>query len=160
MIKGDELREFRPVVRYPNGSGIALQNVQNAIEVYAERMGIPVAFYSDRVKFGGLFNSSVEDCIVMYHPEHQNDYFKFCIRVNYQGTYAFVSINDFGQSKQMNKSNRATAYKEDRKGKSLSYKAGSMMGQAITTFGKSKQKLEEESRYYQCIFDIFDEVTV
>ena len=31
----------------------------------------------------------------MYHPEHERDYFKFCIRVKRQGTYAFVTINDF-----------------------------------------------------------------
>ena len=101
MIKADTLREFRPSVRYKDGSGITLQTVQEAIKDCAQGMGIPVAFYSDQVKSGGLFNSSVEDCIVMYHPEHQNDYFKFCIRVGRQGTYAFVSVNDFGQSKQM-----------------------------------------------------------
>ena len=121
-------------------------------------MGIPVAFYADQVKSGGLFNSSVEDCIVMYHPEHQNDYFKFCIRVGRQGTYAFVSVNDFGQSKQMNKASYAENYKADRKGKSMSYKVGSMIGQGVMTLGKSKQKLEEEQMYYQCVFDIFDEI--
>lgn len=121
-------------------------------------MGVPVAFYNEQVKSGGLFNSSVEDCIVMYHPEHQNDYFKFCIRVGRQGTYAFVSVNDFGQSKQMAKADRAEFAKQDRKGKSMSYRVGSMIGSGIANIGKSKQKLEEEQRYYQCVFDIFDEI--
>ena len=158
MIKADTLREFRPSVRYKDGDGITLQTVQEAIKDCAKGMGIPVAFYSDQVKSGGLFNSSVEDCIVMYHPEHESDYFKFCIRVGRQGSYAFVSVNDFGQSKQMNKAGYAESYKADRKGKSMSYKVGSMIGQGIMTIGKSKQKLEEEQRYYQCVFDIFDEI--
>lgn len=81
MIKADELREFRPVVRYQNGEGITLSTVQEAIKDCAMKMGIPVAFTSDQVKSGGLFNSSVEDCIVMYHPQHERDYFRFCIRV-------------------------------------------------------------------------------
>ena len=151
MIKADELREFRPQVRYQNGEGITLSTVQEAIKDCAMKMGIPVAFRGDQVKSGGLFNSSVEDCLVMYHPEHERDYFKFCIRVKRQGVYAFVSINDFGQSKQMN-------YKADRKGQSMSYKVGSMIGQGIMTIGKSKAKLEEENMYYQCVFDIFDEI--
>ena len=158
MIKDKDLREFRPTVRYQNGNGVTLQTVQEAIKQAAMNFGIPVSFYADQVKSGGLLNSSTEDCLVLFHPEHQNDYFKFCIRVKRQGAYAFVYINDFGQSKQMNKDARADAYREDRRGQSLSYKMGSMIGQAVTTIGKSKAKLEEEQNYYQCIFDIFDEI--
>lgn len=40
----------------------------------------------------------------------------------------------------------------------MSYKIGSMIGQGIANIGKSKQKLEEEKMYYQCVFDIFDEI--
>jgi len=158
MIKADELREFRPQVRYQNGEGITLGTVQDAIKDCADKMGIPVAFENDQVKSGGLFNSSVEDCIVMYHPDHRSDYFRFCIRVKRQGVYAFVSINDFGKSSQMAKADRAEFAKADRQGKSMSYKVGSMIGQGLMNIGKSKQKLEEEQMYYQCVFDIFDEI--
>lgn len=158
MIKDTELREFRPTVRYRNGDGITLQTVQEAIKDCAMKMGIPVAFMNDEVKSGGLFNSSTEPCLVMYHPEHERDYFRFCIRVKRQGVYAFVSINDFGQSKQMNKANTAEFMKQDRARKELSYQIGSMIGQGLRTLGSSKAKLEEENNYYQCIFDIFDEI--
>lgn len=158
MIKADELREFRPQVRYTEGEDITLQAVQDAIGDCAAKMGIPVAFRREQVKSGGVFNLSVEDCIVMYHPEHERDYFKFCIRVKHQGTYAFVLVNDFGQSSQVNKAGYAEAYKADRAGKQMSYKIGSLIGQGLTTIGKSKIKLEEEQMYYQCIMDIFDEI--
>lgn len=158
MIKADELREFRPTVRYQNGEGITLSTVQDAIKDCAMKMGLPVAFIGDQVKSGGLFNSSVEDCVVMYHPEHERDYFRFCIRVKHQGTYAFVSVNDFGKSSQMAKAERAEFGSADRKGKSMSYKLGSLAAQGLMNIGKSKQKLEEEQMYYQCIFDIFDEI--
>lgn len=158
MIKADELREFRPVVRYKDGNEITLKVVQEAIEDYAKEIGIPVAFYADKVKSGGIFNKTIEDCIVLYHPEHQSDYFKICVRVDHQGSYAFVSAMDFGTSKQMKKAGQAAAYKADRKGKSMSYKVGSMIGQGITSIGRSKSKLEEEQNYYACIMDIFDEI--
>lgn len=158
MIKVDELREFRPQVRYQNGEGITLMTVQEAIKDCAMKLGIPVAFRGDQVKSGGLFNSSVEDCLVMYHPEHERDYFKFCIRVKRQGVYAFVSINDFGQSSQMNKASRAEFGAADRKGKSMSYKITSLATQSVMNIGKNPQKLEEEQMYYQCVSDIFDEI--
>ena len=78
--------------------------------------------------------------------------------MKYEGSYAFISVNDFGQSKQMAKADRAEFAKQDRKGKSMSYKVGSMIGQGIANIGKNKQKLEEEQMYYQCVFDIFDEI--
>ena len=40
----------------------------------------------------------------------------------------------------------------------MSYKIGSLIGTTLTTIGKSKAKLEEEQRYYQCVMDIFDEI--
>lgn len=45
MIKADELREFRPVVRYRDGNQITLQTVQEAIKDCAQGMGIPVTIY-------------------------------------------------------------------------------------------------------------------
>lgn len=158
MIKADNLREFRPVIRYRDGNNINLDVVKTAINNCAKEFGVPVSFTHDQVKSGGLFNSTVEDCVVMYHPDHYDDYFKFCIRVSHQGSFAFVSVNDFGQSKQLAKAEYEKNYKADRKGKSLSYKVGSMIGQGIMTLGKSKQKLEEEKQYYQCIYEIFDEI--
>ena len=158
MIKADELREFRPVVRYKDGSNVTLRTVQNAIQDCAQNIGIPVAFYEDEVKSGGLFNKTVENCIVLYHPEHQNDYIKICIRVEHQGTYAFVSAMDFGTSKQIKKEDQVAIYKESRKGQSMSFKVGSLIGQSITSIGRNKSRLEEEKNYYACIIDIFDEI--
>ena len=160
MIKVDALREFRPAVCYEDGNGISLEVVQEAIRNKAQSMNLPVAFYNDQVKSGSLFNSRVEDCAVLYHPEHRNDYFSFCIRVTHQGSYAFVSINDFGQSKQIDKEDRAEWAKQDRKGKAVSYKIGSMIGEGIANIGKNKQKLEEERMYYHCVRNIFDEIIV
>ena len=67
MIKIDELREFRPQVRYQNGNGITLITVQDAIKDCAMNMGIPIAFKYDKVKLGGLFNSSVDDCLSPFY---------------------------------------------------------------------------------------------
>lgn len=133
MIKVNELRKHEDKsVRYQNGDGITLEAIKRRITLIAERHAIPVAFLNDQVKFGGLFNSSVEDCLVVYHPDHRNDYIKFCILVTRQGRYAFVEVNEFGHSKQL-------------------YKA------AYATLGRSERKLQEEQMYYACILDVFDE---
>lgn len=139
MIKIDELREFRPTYRFEDGASISLEAVQNALATEAEKHDVPVAFYADQVKSGSLFNKQIEDCIVMYHPEHRYDYFTFCIRVQHQGSMAYVAVNDFGSSKQMDKFARAEYAKQDRKGKELSYQIGSMIGAGIRNIGKSNK---------------------
>lgn len=134
MIKNTELRKFRPTVKYQNGKEITLKAVQKAIKNYAMKMGVPVAFTGEQIKSYGLFRASVETCFVMYHPRHKKDYFKFCIRVKKQGTCAFVSIHDFGQSSKMKKID------------------------AEDIGGKTEAEIEEEQIYYQNVFKILDEV--
>lgn len=158
MIKSGILEEFRPRVSFKNGDGVTLENIQAAYTDCANQMGIPVAFYRDQVTSGGLFNSSVQDCLVLYHPDHMKDYFKFCIRISYQGIAAFVSVDVFGESKQINKAARDEFAREDRKGKSMSYKLGSMIGAGLANIGKNKQKLEDEQNYYRCIDALFEEI--
>ena len=159
MIRVDELNNFRPQVRCPNGERINLDMIQNAIKDCAEQFGIPVAFRNDQVKSGGFFNATVENCLVMYHPNHTDDYLKFCIRVRRQGTYAFVVIDSFGYSRQMNKAARVEF---EQKNFRQADTAGGMIASAfrsgIAGIGKNQQKLEEEQMYYQCISDIFDNI--
>ena len=92
------MREFRPVYQYEDGEYVTLDAVKWAISEAAQNLDVPVAFYPDQVKSGNLFNKSVEDCLVMYNPEHKNDYYLICIRVQHQGNLAYVAINNFGSS--------------------------------------------------------------
>ena len=158
MIKIDELREFRPTYRYENGENISLEAVQNVLAAEAKKHDVPVAFYANQVKSGSFFNKQIENCIVMYPPEHRYDYFTFCIRVQHQGSIVYVAVNDFGSSKQMDKFARAEYAKHDREGKELSYQIGSMIGAEIRNIGKSKRKLEEEQNYYDAVQYVLDQV--
>ncbi len=158
MIKIDELREFRPTYRFEDGASITLDRIKQALLDESNEKGIPIAFYEDQVKSGGLFNKQIEDCLVMYHPEHRYDYFLFCIRVHHEGSLAYIAVNDFGSSKQMDKFTRAENAKMDRQGKDLSYQIGSMIGSGLRNIGKSKQKLEEEQNYYGAVEYLLDQV--
>lgn len=161
MIKADELREFRPTVRYANGDGINLGTVYQAINDCAMNMGIPVAFKSDQVKSGGLFNSVVEDCLVLYHPQHEKDYYNFCIRVSHQGNIAFVSVNDFGNSRLEGNAGSKAYLKDTMRNGSGAEKVGALIGagaRRLIKGGANKQKMEQEQQYYACLVDIFDQI--
>ena len=67
-------------------------------------------------------------------------------------------MNDFGSGKQMDQFARADYAKQDRHGKAMPYKTGSMIGSGIRNIGKNKQKLEAEQNYYDAIRHIPDRV--
>lgn len=177
MIKEKELRESGPAYQCVNGREITLQTIQNAIDDKAKAYEIPVSFYDDQIKYGGMLNSSLVDCIVLYHPEHRNDYLKMVISIKRQGTMAFISIHEFGESKNMKKLGaRAGAGAAAKAGlKSIggltqgapgvSRAIGGIVGGSIggavgllRSVGGSKAKQEEENYYYGAVAQILNEV--
>ena len=82
MIKEKDISELMPQVRFQGGQSINLQTVQGVLSDCAGRYGIPVAFKDDLIKFGGLIGGYTRDCIVLFHPEHERDYFNFMISID------------------------------------------------------------------------------
>lgn len=175
MIKADDLLENRPPVRYANAK-ITLEVIQRAVKDVANRDGIPVAFKRDEVKSGGFLNSTVEDCLVVYHPEHEKDYYGFCFRLSKQGVYTFVSVNYCGESKQLQKAAMKESFAQMNRAERMSNRLlgvdassdpnrmGAQVGRRIAQFamtrGVNKQKMEQEQMYYACMDSILDELLV
>jgi len=150
MLKSKDMAEFRPTYRYNNGDGITLQSIQEAIQSAAQNYGIPVAFESEQIKAGGMFNSTTDDCLVIYHPEHPKDYWKFCATIRRQGTMAFVDIFIFGYSKLKGKEGAVQGATQNSGGITKAIVGG--------LFGPNKQKMQAEDDYYGAITTIFDEM--
>lgn len=160
MLKEKNLIEdFRPTTRYADGSEITLEAIEAAISECANEHGIPVAISHDQVALGGIFSMDTDNCLVLYHPDHEKDYFNFCIRLKKQGTYAFVSAQTMGHSKQLKKINQADA--TDRLADSSSSLTASLITKGLNNIGKNRResKFAEESMYYSCLADILDEIT-
>ena len=172
MIKEKELQELRPQVQYKKGEGITLQAIQSALDELARENDAAIAFRPEQVKYGGLLGTS-EDCLVVYHPEHQKDYFSIAIRVRHQGKFAFVAADTFGVSKLMKadavrKQVLATA-KEG-----LNYRGFNPLQSAaagasyvgavgvgihkLIKGNSDKLKLEEEQQWYSIISNLLDAV--
>ena len=152
MIKEKELTTGG-TIRFANGSTVSLQSVKSAISDELDKNGVPAAFKADSVRFGGLLGGSVEDCLVLSHPDHYSDYERYVLRVKKQGNYAFVHVDTTGMSKMGAKIATADAARADRRGKSMSYKVGSMIGAAIAGSGKNRAKFEEEQNWYSMVND-------
>ena len=140
--------EWMPQIRWPNGSNVNLVTVRDAIQEQADENGIPVAFSEDQLKVGGLFSSEREDILIMYNPQHPNDYLRFAIRIHHQGKYAFMHVYNLGGSKNFGDANMAAS--------------GGTMGalkKIGNAFGGHSQKLQAEENYYTILRDCLANVT-
>ena len=167
MIKESELKEFLPEIQCRGGESITLEEVRQRLGTHAEKHGLKIALSTEQIKTGGMLNSKTDNCLVMYNPEHVKDYFHFCIRIRQKGSCSYILVEQFGQSKQMDKAYRREIAKQGVKDyfragaedyQAIGRSIGAAIGGALGSIGKSKSKLEEEKVYYQMIGELVEEV--
>lgn len=152
MIKLKDLEQMGDVT-FANAENVTLDNIKTAITDLAKQNDVPVAFYTEDAKDGGLFGDTYT-ALVAYHPEHQRDYFNMAMILTKQGAYGNVTVFAAGKSKQMNKFARSEYNKNARQGQSMSFKVANAAVSGLMNMGKSKQKLAEEQMYYEMILNI------
>ena len=80
MINGSTLKTTNERVRIadPNAS---MQGLKDDMEFFnrGEKYRLPIEIVLDTAKFGGLFNSSTQDCLIIRNKEHLDDYFQHCV---------------------------------------------------------------------------------
>ena len=168
--------DFRPKTVYSDGSSVTSDTVQQALANEAAKMGIPIAFYTEQIKIGGLMGIGgvTEDCIVLHHPDHRKDYFSFVVRVSHQGAKAVVSIDGFGRSKLMKAEESRQRMKDHAKGylkeavlgdggsqdmvHGLANALGSGIRSGLSMLTGQKARIEEESNWYRMVSVLFDAV--
>ena len=164
MIKAVDLMEARPTVKYQDVEEVSLEKIKEILEECANKKGIEISFKKEQVVSGKSKRDEIEDCLVVYHPKHEKDYFKICIRIKKQGIYTFVSIHQFGKSNLNTKSRMVNGAAMGAVVGGLSGGLlGGVVGLAAGNVLKKKLspnqiKLEEENMYYECLMDIIDEV--
>ena len=150
MLKEKQLNDDLTSYKCSNNIYTAEEAV-NMIEQVAAQNEIPLNIVKDTLKIGGLFKSREAECLVLSHPGHERDYYKIVVM---SGVNNDIMMATTGMSKQMKKFAIAESEKAERRGKSMSYKIGHMVGTSIWLLGKSKNKLEAEQDYYDAVVQV------
>ncbi len=142
----DLVEDFRFIdrLRFRDGSNVNLVNLQEALQDECDSNGIPVAFRSDTLKTGGLFNKQTEEVLVLYNTQHPSDYYQFLIRVTHQGKYAFLDVFKVGSSKNFRNYSKA--------------QGGAVGRGLLNALTGANAKLQEEENFYTILTDCFESV--
>ena len=130
MIDIVQLREIHPVLCYaPKGDTVTFEAIKRLIGAEAQKHGVPVAFSFDEIISEEADSVIVEDCLIVYHPEHTHDYISFVFRIRRDGDSAFIIKNEYGASPRMLSTDMLT---------------------------EADKELEAEKRYYLAMRSIFE----
>ncbi len=174
MIQEKDLIPYQQPLCYRDGSGVTLDVLHSAFYAKANEFQISMDFKMDQIKSGGIagIGGTSTDCLVLFHPDHLKDYFRYVITIQRQGTMAFVSVFSCGASKNSlklsAKSNAIGTLKDTiRKtgtndewsiGLSLTKGLGKAALSGLASLGGSKSKREAEEIWYDSVAVIINEV--
>ena len=135
---------------FNTGANCSIEELTERMETVAADNQIPLTIQQDTIKVGGMFNSRELVCLVLSHPEHVRDYYQIAV-IPGDGESIAATM---GVSKQMKKFSIAERAKEQRRGKSLSFKIGHMATSSLFLIGKNKDKLTMEQNYYDSVLGV------
>ena len=127
-----------------------LQTIKREIlSLNEEKYGLPLEIREDKIKSGGLFNSSVEDCLLVINTQYRADYFSYALILKKQGKTATVEMYYWGTSKWTGRANAADRRKQE----------GGFGGWLMNAaFSVNEKKMQEEYEYYELLEGLFAEL--
>lgn len=185
FVRGKNLEEYLEPIRYADGANATLDDALAYIEEKAEEHSVDLVCEKGFAEYGNIFSFNHMDvpCIVLHHPAHSSDYFKFCITRKEMGNAAIFQVFTTGNSRQINKEqfqqNTQIMDGSGALGASIgmlrggAVGAGFAIGSAVTGIAKTgvkaiakgvnaltmnKAALELEMEWYRCISTILYEV--
>lgn len=128
---------------------ITLSELKQRLQDYNDQnYGLPVRIDFDQIKSGGLFNSSLEDCLTITNLNHAYDYFKYCITVRRQGMMSIVTMTYYGQSTLTGQKNKQQEREE----------SGSLGGMLLNIFKSvDNSQYQAEYEYYDMLEAMYTE---
>ena len=104
-VQGKNLEEYSDSIRYADGENATLEDAVAYIEGKAKEYNIELVCEKGFAEYGNifLFNKMDVPCIVLRHPSHSSDYFKFCVTRKEMGNAAIFQVFTTGYSRRMNK---------------------------------------------------------
>jgi hypothetical protein len=92
MININKLSPVKEVSDLRIKGQFTLEDFKQAFEAKAQELQIPIAIKSDQVK-SGFLGLTKQDCLLVFHPEHENGWGKACLRLTTQGVYTLADYD-------------------------------------------------------------------
>jgi len=129
---------------------VTYQKIIGMIRYFNEEIyGLPIKAYIDRLKSGGLINSSVEDCLILENVNHPKDYLKYCLTIRRQGKLNIITVSRYGLSGNALMANQTEEMRE----------SGTFAGMVINAVsGVNEAAYQKECNYYRLVEEMLTRI--
>lgn len=144
MIKRKELTVFHMYSTSKNKS--SLTDIMECLETESQKTSIPILMKQEKIKAGVLWNKTLDDCLLIIHPKHQDDYFSMVLQISRQGNYDFHRIYFRGKSNLFESSSRLESY--------ISLRNMIVEYKPMNPIERQEKKImDEECNWYLCVLE-------
>jgi len=143
MYNREELLNIRKSFRLLGPEGMSIEILEAHAAEFSEKFGVALAWETDQIDNGG----TMQDCLVLFNPDHKDDYYKIVVDFEVPGMLAALSASVTGES--ANGINRAGAVALMQGGKMA---LANLAGGATETGAPEDCAVEKD--YYAAMYDI------
>ena len=104
MYNREDLLNIRKAFRLVGAEGMSIEILEAHATEFSEKFGVSLAWETDQIDNGG---GAIQDCLVLFNPDHKDDYFKIVVDFEMPSMLAALSASITGES--ANGINRAGA---------------------------------------------------
>ena len=94
MYKRKELLNIRTSYQLSGPEGMSIQVLEKKLEDFVQQFEVVLSSKEDKIEEDG----SEKDCLVLFHPEHEDDFFKVVIDFDAPTKLAVLSASIAGES--------------------------------------------------------------
>lgn len=102
MVREKDLVPFSEPIRVADNEAATYESIIQAVNDLAAHFGAPIANREEYI-FRSFLDDDPPAHLVFYHPDHEKDYFNFCIMRKQQGASCLLQVFTMGKSRQMGK---------------------------------------------------------
>lgn len=99
-IRERDLTAYSEPIRMVDDATTDFDAIDAALRSVSATFGAELKVWKDDVE-RGMFDMNPVPCLMLCHPEHKEDYFRFCITRKVQGKTCLIQIYTYGKSTQM-----------------------------------------------------------
>ena len=99
MVEYKKLMDIEETKRIVVPNDTELSELRAKCCSLAQENGIYLEVTEDVVSSGGLFRAKNDPCLILNHPEHPNDYDRFCCMVTTDETRKYIELYKLGSSR-------------------------------------------------------------
>ena len=98
MLKRDDLLSIRTAYQLIDEKGMSIAVLEDSLKGLAGTYEVPLSWERDQIENASGAKEAVQDCLVLFHPDHKDDYYRVVVEFEAPTKLAVLTASIVGSS--------------------------------------------------------------